>query len=392
MEFSENVTILNDDGRTIYIIGTAHVSKESVEEVKAVIAAVRPDTVCIELCDARYTALTDVDRWKKLDIFKVIKEGKFLFLLANLAISAYQRKLGAELGVQPGAELLAGAESAKEVGAQLELVDRDINVTLKRTWANVSFFKKIHLLGAILESVVTSSGEDGKQSAETIEQLKQKAHLSEMMQEFVKHLPEVHKPLIDERDQYLMSGIEKAPGKTIVAVVGAGHVSGMRTYFKQPVDRQALAELPKKKKWTGLLKWIIPAMIIAAFYVGYSKNEGNTLERMLYAWVLPNSVMAALLTMLALAKPLSVLTAFIASPITSLNPLLGAGMVVGLVEAWLRKPTVEDCEHINRDIQSVRGFYRNRFTRVLLVAVLSTLGSALGAWIGLGWVLTLLAG
>ncbi|MCA9520112.1 MAG: TraB/GumN family protein [Myxococcales bacterium] len=388
MQASDTVTILEDGERTYYIVGTAHVSKESVEEVQRVIDEVKPDAVCVELCATRYAALTDEDRWKKLDIFKVIREGKTLLLLANLAVGAYQRRLGAELGVQPGAELLAGAAKAKEIGAELCLVDREIQITLKRTWANLGFFKKMQLLGTIIESLVTK--EETVEAKETIEQLKQKAHLSEMMQEFVKVMPEVHQPLIDERDQYLMSKIERAPGKTIVAVVGAGHVPGMQRYFKKSVDLADLETLPVKRRWTGLLKWIIPAIILAAFYFGFSKNEGKTFEQLLYAWILPNSVFALILTAIAGGKLLSVVTATIASPITSLNPLIGAGMVTGLVEAWLRKPTVEDAENINRDVQSLRGFYRNGFTRVLLVAVASTLGSALGAWIGLAWVVKIL--
>ena len=389
MEFSDNVTILEDGDKTYYIVGTAHVSDRSVAEVEQVIEAVQPDAVCVELCDARYRALMDEDRWKKLDIFKVIKEGKTLFLLANLAIGAYQRRLGAELGVKPGAELLAGVKKAEDVGAKVALVDRDIHVTLRRTWANLGFFKKLGLLGAIMESLVTRKQDVG---AADIEALKEQAHLSEMLEEFAEALPDVKVPLIDERDQYLMSGIEATEGQKIVAVVGAAHVPGMRTHFNTPVDRVALEVLPPKRKIWGLLKYVIPAVILAAFVFGYQKNAGQGLQEMVTAWILPNSVFCAILTAIAGGKVLSVLTAFIASPITSLNPLLGAGLVVGLAEAWFRKPTVEDAERINDDFQSVKGMYRNPFTRVLLVAVAATLGSAMGAWVGLGWVLTIVAG
>ncbi len=391
LTLSDNVTVLRDGRRTFYIVGTAHVSQDSVEEVRSVIGQVKPDTVAIELCPARYEALTDDSRWKKLDIFKVIREGKTLFLLANLAVSSYQRRLGDELGVKPGAELLMGAETAEEVGAELELVDRDIHVTLKRTWGNLGFWDKMKLLGAVMASTFEGGGgNDGeKVDRDVIEGLKDKDQLSEMMEEFARLMPAVKEPLIDERDQYLMSGIEATQGDTVVAVVGAGHVAGMKRWFGRDVDRPALEQLPTKRSWTRFLKWIIPAAILGAFALGISKGEGQTFEQMLWAWILPNSIFAALLTMLAFAKPLSVLTAFIASPITSLNPLLGAGMVVGLVEAWLRKPTVEDAENINVDVQSFRGFFRNRFTHVLVVVFASTLGSALGAWIGLGWVLSL---
>jgi pheromone shutdown-related protein TraB len=378
--------VLQDGERTFYIVGTAHVSEASAKEVREVIEAVQPDTVCLELCQTRYDALTDEDRWKKLDVFRVIRDGKTLMLLANLAIGAYQRRMGAQLGVQPGAELLAGAESAEAIGAKIELVDRDIQTTLRRTWANVSFWRKAELISAIMASTLTRETLD----AEAIEELKEQANLSKMLEEFSEALPEVKGPLIDERDAYLMSGIESAPGKKIVAVVGAAHVPGMKRLFQTEVDRDRLDEQPKRATWTKAIKWLVPALVIAAFFVGYFKHHDETFEQMLYAWVIPNSVLAAIMTTVALAKPLSVIVAFIASPITSLNPLLGAGMVVGLLEAWLRKPTVEDAERINEDVQSLAGFYRNPFTRVLLVAFMATLGSALGAWVGAGWVVALL--
>ncbi len=385
---SENVVVLERGDTTYYILGTAHVSAESVREVEELIERVQPDTVCVELCETRYAALTDEDQWKRLDIFKVIKEGKMLMLLANLAIGAYQRRLGAELGVKPGEELLAAARKGEAVGAKVELVDRSIRTTLRRTWANLSLWKKAMLMWAILDSLVVRQDNDEKLD---IEELKQKAHLSEMMAEFSKALPEVHGPLIDERDQYLMSSIEEVEGKTIVAVVGAGHVPGMQTYFGTPIDREKLDEMPPKSRVWGLLKWVIPAIILGAFAYGYTNASGYTLQEMLTAWILPNSIFAALLTILAGGRLVSIATAFVASPITSLNPLLGAGMVVGLVEAWSRKPNVEDCERINDDVQSLRGIYRNPFTRVLLVGVGATLGSALGAWVGLSWVLTMVA-
>lgn len=386
IEASEHVAVLHDGAKTYWIIGTAHVSSESVREVREVIETVRPDTVCVELCQTRYDSLTDDARWKKLDIFQVLRQGKGLLLLANLAMGAYQRKLGAELGVEPGAELLEGARAAADVGAELRLVDREIQTTLRRTWANVGFFKKAELVGAILTATVSNE----KIDATAIEDLKARAQLSEMLAEFARILPEVKAPLIDERDRYMMSGIEEAPGERVVAVVGAAHVPGMREAFGTKVDRAPLDELPTPSRWGKVLKWLIPGLVMAAFAIGASRQGGQTLEAMLYAWILPNSIVCAVLTALAGAKPLSVVTGFIASPITSLNPMLGAGMVVGLVEAWQRRPTVEDAENINRDVQSVRGFYRNPFTRVLLVTFASTLGSALGAWIGATWVVTLL--
>lgn len=254
MQLPDTVTVLEKEGRTFYIIGTAHVSEESVREVSEIIEQVRPDTVCVELCEARYKAITDENRWKNLDIFKVIREGKTLFLMANLALGAYQRRIGQKLGVKPGAEMVAGIKKAEEVGAHIELVDRDIHVTLKRTWANVGFWRKITLLGAILEGLV--GGEEIE--AEDIEKLKEKSQLSEVMAEFARVLPEVKRPLIDERDEFMMSCIEEAPGNTVVAIVGAGHMEGMVSHFNTPIDREPLKVIPQKSIWMRMLKWLIP--------------------------------------------------------------------------------------------------------------------------------------
>ena len=384
---SKNVTLLEREGRKYYIVGTAHVSSESVDEVHQVIEDVKPDTVCVELCDTRYTALNDQDRWKNLDIFKVIKEGKTLMLLANLAVGAYQRRLGEELGVEPGAELIAGAKKAEEMGAELCLVDRDIQITLKRTWANLSFWQKLKLMNAIFASLIFTE----EIEKEDIEQLKEKDQLSDMMDEFAKAMPEVKEPLIDERDQYLMSKIEEAPGDTIVAIVGAGHVAGMQRFFGKPVDREKITQIPPPSSWVRSLKWVVPILLVAAFGWGIQKEGGRSVEELIFAWLIPNSVMAGLFCTLAGGKFLSIITAIIGSPITSLNPLLGAGMATGLVEAWLRKPTVADCERINSDVKSLSGLYKNPFTRVLLVAVASNVGSALGAYAGLFWVAKLVA-
>jgi pheromone shutdown-related protein TraB len=379
-----NVT-LEVDGRTIHIVGTAHVSRKSVEEVERVIDEVKPDTVCVELDPMRFEALTDDTRWRKLDIFAVIKQRKVLFLMASLALQAYQRRLGDQLGVKPGSELLAAVEAAERVGAEVVLADRDVQATLRRTWANLGFLNKVKLLGALSASVFDAQEIDEEQ----IEALKDREHISDMMTEFAKVMPEVKIPLIDERDQYLMSSIEDAPGDTIVAVVGAGHVEGMAKQVGKSIDRKALERIPPPGWFGRIAKWIIPAVILCAFYYGYTKHQGEDFVHMLYAWILPNAIVAGLFTLIAGGKILSVLTAIVASPITSLNPTVGAGMVVGFVEAYLRKPTVEDCERLGTEVTTWQGMRKNPFSRILIVAIAATMGSALGAWVGATWVLTL---
>jgi pheromone shutdown-related protein TraB len=373
-------------GKELFIVGTAHVSKKSVEEVQRVIDEVRPDTVCVELDQARYDTLVNGAAWRKLDIFTVIKQKRVLFLMTSLALTAFQRKMGERLGVKPGAELLAAVEKANEVGAKVVLADRDVQATLKRTWASLSFWNKSQLAAGLL--AVPFSVQEIEEAQ--IEDLKDKDNISEMLAQLAEQMPGLKEPLIDERDRYLMSMVQEAPGQRIVAVVGAGHVEGMLTHLGQSVDREALSRIPPKSKLTEALQWIIPTIILMAFYWGYRERSGEGLIEMLIAWILPTSIGSGLLTAVALGHPLTILTAVVAAPITTLNPAIGAGMVTGLVEAWLRRPTVADCEEVQDALHSLKAMYKNRVTRVLLVAIASTIGAAVGMWIATTWVLTLL--
>ena len=386
--FSENVTILEKDDKTYYIIGTAHISERSVEEVRQVIDQVQPDTVCVELCETRYKTLMDEGQWKKLDIVQVIRQGKALLLLASFALSSFQKKMGDKLGVKPGSELEAGVKKAEEIGAKLVLADREVQVTLKRTWANLSFWKKMMVFSGLLESVFTNE----EITKEDLEKMKEKDQLSEMMAEFAKVMPEVKKPLIDERDEYLMSRIEEADGRKIVAVVGAGHVEGMIGHFGKTIDRQAISEMPPPSWLGGFLKWAIPLLIIALFGYGIYQQQGRPISDLIYAWALPNIIGTAIFTLLGKPKLVTVIAASLAAPITSLNPAISAGMVAGLVEGWLRKPTVADCENIPEDIKTLKGFYSNRFTRVLLIFFLAQIGSVLGTLYGGTWLAMIITG
>ncbi len=390
LDDNAHVTVITRGDQTFHIIGTAHVSEESRKEVARMIEAIKPDQVCVELCQERYDSFYDTDRWKKLNIFTVIRKGKFLYLLANIAISAFQRRMGAELGVKPGAELIGAAEDAKKNGAEVVLIDRNIHTTLKRTWGNLGFWTKCKLIGAIFESLFPDDEEESKEEkSKEIEDLKKDSNLSAMMEVFAKEMPEVHKPLIDERDHYLVAKMRECKGKNVIAVVGAGHVPGMKRYFKDEIDIGELEQLPKPGiAWT-LIKWGIPLIIIGGIVYGCYSHGMDSLQELLMAWILPNSFFCFILAILALAHPLTILAAIIVSPITSTTPVIGAGIVLGLLEAWLRKPTVADCEDLP-NVHTLKDFYRNRFTHVLIVCVLTTFGSALGAWIGIGWLVKIL--
>lgn len=385
---------------TYYILGTAHVSQRSVDEVRAVIDQVKPDVVAVELCQARHDALTKDSAFRDLDVFKVVREGKTLYLLSHLALSSYQRRIGASLGVKPGAELLAAVHAARERDIPVELIDRDINVTLKRTWSNLGLWKRSKLLTSLL----VGWDDDGKGEPvdeKAIEDLKEPKALSEMLTELGKAVPEIKGPLIDERDTYLASKLTdvttpardpyRDQGKRrVVAVVGAAHVPGMLPQLGTPIDRTALDRLPPPSLvWTAL-KWLVPLLFVGALVYGWRWSDNTSFSEMMLAWILPTSIGAAGLTLLAGGSVLSVLTALVVAPIAAIHPLLGTGMVVGIVEAWRRKPSVADCERLPDDIQTLRGFWRNPVTRILLIAVASGLGTAAGFWVGVGWVASLL--
>lgn len=381
-----HVTELRYGDKEIFLIGTAHVSQKSVEEVERVIREVRPDTVCVELDEQRHRMLIDQDAWKKLDIFQVVRQKRVLFLLSSLALGAYQRRLGDKLGVRPGAELLAAVKAAEAVGAHVVLADRDIQATLKRTWSNLGFWDRMNITGGLLAAPFENEEID----AQKIESLKDKDTIGEMLKQVAAELPKIKGPLIDERDAYLISSIREAPGKRIVGVVGAAHVEGMVRLLDEPVDRARLMTIPPPSPWTRVLGWVIPVLMLLAFYKGYHDHQGQRLEEMLLAWAIPTGALAGFFTIAALGHPITILSACVAAPITTLHPAIGAGMVTGLVEAWVRKPTVEDCEKVAEAVSSVRSVYSNRVTRVLLVSVLSSIGAMLGAWIGATWVVSLL--
>ncbi len=373
-----------------FIVGTAHVSQKSVDEVRQVIDQVKPDVVAVELCKPRHDAITQDSAFRDLDVFKVVREGKTLYLLAHLALSSYQRRIGASLGVKPGAELLAAVNAANDAGIPVELIDRDINVTLKRTWRNLGLWKR----STLLTSLVVGWEDEKKGEVvdeQAIEKLKEQKALSEMLTELGKAVPEIKAPLIDERDTYLASKLTELAGKKkVVAVVGAAHVPGMTPQIGVPVDRAALDRIPPPSFiWTAL-KWLVPALFVAALVYGWRWSEKTDVTEMMLAWILPTSIGAGSLTLLAGGSLLTVLAALVVAPIAAIHPLLGTGMVTGIVEAWRRKPSVADCERLPDDIQSLRGFWKNPVTRILLIAVASGLGTAGGVWVGVGWVASLL--
>ena len=370
---------LSMEDKEIILVGTAHVSRESADLVERVIEEEKPDTVAVELCQSRYQAMTEENKWQETDLIKVIKEKKAFLLLSNLMLASFQKKIGKKLGIKPGEEMLRAVNTAKEMDAHIHLADRDIRTTLSRTWRLMGFWTKFKLLFQL----ITSMGDVEEIEKEDIEKLKQQDVLETLLSELGKSLPELQQVLIDERDQYLAHKIRTAPGNKIVAVVGAGHVPGIKKYWHEPVDIEALEVIPPKGKWMGFLKWGIPVLVILLIILGFYMAGANAGADMIKWWVLANAVLAGLGAAIALAHPLTVLAAFIASPITSLNPMVAAGWVAGLVQVFLVKPKVKDFQRLPEDIVTVKGFWKNKITRILLIVVLTNLGSSLGAFVAI---------
>ncbi len=367
---------------TYYIVGTAHVSQRSVDEVRDVIRTVVPDIVCVELDKTRHATLVNQSAFRDLDVTKVVREGRTLYLLAHLALAAYQKRIGASLGVKPGAELLAAIDAARELGIPVALIDRDIAITLKRTWSNLGLVKRALMLVSLVVGFATKkSAKDEPITAQTIEDLKEPKALSDMLTELGNAVPEIKAPLIDERDAYLASKlVEAGAGKRkVVAVVGAAHVPGMRARFGQPIDRDALEAIPPPSTARKIISWLVPALFLAALVATARHTSVVALMR---AWILPTSIAAGACTLLAGGTLASVLAAMLASPFAALYPPLSTGMIVGVVEASRRRPTAADRERLTDDTQSLAGFRRNPVTRILLVAVASGIGTAIGFWIG----------
>ncbi len=377
---NENIvkTIYKD--KEIYLVKTAHVSKNSVEDVRKCIEEVNPDAICIELDKDRYDKLKNPNNWRDQDISKIIKEKKVGFLLVNIILASFQRRMAKNMDANSGGEMVEGIKQSEILNVPLVLADRPIKLTFSRIWNNLGLFEKSKLLVSIISSIF----DDEELSEEDLASLKQADALESALNEVGKEFPVVKKILVDERDQYLSSKIKNAPGKKVVAIVGAAHAKGIINNLNNDIDTASLEVVNKKKGIGNIIKWAIPILIIAMIVYTLITNKDVGLSQ-IKSWILWNGTLSALGTLLALGHPLSIITAFIMAPITSLNPLLAAGWFAGLVEALIRKPKVKDFEDIAQDTSTFKGFWKNRVTRILLVVVFANVFSSIGTIIsGLG--------
>jgi pheromone shutdown-related protein TraB len=376
---NSNVNRITYQDKTIVLVGTAHVSKESITLVKQVITSEKPDTVCVELCESRYQSIVKKEQWENKNIVTVIREKKAFLLLSNLILASFQKRMADRLDIKPGGEMIEAVECAESIDAEVHLADRDIRITLTRAWYCLSLWKKLQLLFELL----LSAGSMDDINEDDIEQLKEKDMLDAVINEIGQSMPELRTILIDERDQYLAEKIRTANGKHIVAVLGAGHVPGILNEIEKPIDIKALETEPPPKKGTLIFKWGLPIFIILLIILGFFKAGKTAGQDMIWWWFVANGTLAGLGACLALAHPLTIVSAIVAAPLTSLNPMIAAGWVSGLVEAFMRKPRVKDFQTLSEDISSVKGFWQNAVTRTLLVVVFTNIGSSVGTFIAL---------
>jgi pheromone shutdown-related protein TraB len=377
---SADVQVIAQDGREVLLVGTAHVSRESAQLVRELIEKERPDRVCIELDAQRYEALTQRRRWEELDLREVTRKRQLAPLLANLVLAAYQKKLGGAIGVLPGSELVEAARAAEAQDIPVVLCDRDVRVTLRRVWASLSLWEKSKLLGALMVALIDRPEID----EETLRRLRDQDVLSELMQELGKELPRAKTTLIDERDAYLAQKIRTAGGQRVVAVVGAGHVAGIRRALEEqrPVDLEALSTIPRVPTYVKAIGWAVPALVLGALAAVGMRHGMHAVGANVLFFVLATGIPVSIAAALSFAHPAVVLSAFPVAPFTAIHPLLGAGHVLAFLQAWLVPPVVRELENVADDAAVVSRWWSNRLLRIFLVFLLTTIGGVIGTYVG----------
>ncbi len=368
-----------EDGKEILLVGTAHVSAESVNEVTQAIESEEPDHICLELDEGRMKNKEEESAWSNMDIKKVIKENKAFLLVANMALASFQKRMGDSSGIAPGQEILSAARLAKEKGIPYSLCDRDIQTTFKRAWRMSGPWNKSKLIATIISAVFTNE----QISEEELEDLKKADVMQNMMEELARELPSVKSVLIDERDRYLATSIFLAPGSKKLAVVGAGHMGGIVRTIEALERQQITTNLedisiaPPPGKGGKILSWAFPIIIVSILIFGFVRGGSGGGIKMFSYWLAVNMSFTALGAIIALAHPLNIIVSALSAPITALHPAIGVGMVSGLVEATLRKPKVKDFERLGDDATTFRGWYRNRLLHTLLVFLFTSLTASI---------------
>lgn len=379
--YPQEVRILDIDDTTYILVGTAHVSQASVDLVHRVIETEEPDCVCVELDERRFQALSTETKWEELDLKEIIRQKQLTTLIVNLLLSSYQKKLGQELGVQPGKELLEATQVAEKLGAPVELCDRDVRITLRRATHATPFLSRLVLLSEIFLTMF-----DGPEvTEEQLEELREQDVLNELMTELGERHPSLKRVLIDERDAYLAQKIHDSPGQKKVAVVGAGHLAGIEKALKehQEIDLEPLEVIPPVRPIWKVLGWAVPVVILGLIaWIGWSDGASQAADNVQY-WILANGIPASIGALIALAHPLVIVTAFVAAPLTSLSPVIGTAYVTAFLQAWLVPPKVKEFQSVADDIGRPIMWWKNRLLRIFLAYILPGMGSVLGSILGL---------
>jgi len=377
----QNVHHLLCEGKEIILVGTAHVSRESADLVERVIIEENPDTVCIELCQARFDALKKKDQWQEMDILKVIRDKRTSLLLSQLLMMSFQKKIAEKFHINPGEEMLRAIALAEEQGAHIVLADREIRVTLLRTWRKMRFFSKVKLMTEMFLSLFMTD----EITEEDIEKLKENDVLDMTLRQLGKKMPDLKNTLIDERDQYLAHSIRSAAGDKVIAVVGAGHIPGIVKAIeqKQDVNIEAISIIPPAGPWGHIFGWGFSLGIVGLFIAGFVNSGFSASLAMMLSWSTITAICAAAGALLLLAHPLTIIAAACSAPIATLHPLIATGWVAGLTEATLRKPKVKDFLSLKEDVLSFKGFIQNKITRILLLIAIVNLTTSIGTFVAI---------
>ncbi len=365
--------------KELILVGTAHVSRDSAELVDRAILEERPDVVCVELCPARYEALRRKDTWQQMDIVQVVREKRTSLLLAQLLMASVQQKIAEKFKIQPGAEMLRAIDRAEETGARLVLADREIRVTLLRVWRMMGFWTRTKFVSETIASLFFSE----EITEEDVEKLKEQDVLEAALDTVGRKMPQLKTTLIDERDAYLAHMISHATGRKILAVVGAGHVRGISENLGRTIDIEALRQVPPPSPWAKWGGWVFSLAIVALFAAGFIFSGTRASLNMAAWWAGITAACAAAGALVLLAHPFTIAASALAAPFTTLHPLLAAGWFAGLVEASVRKPQVRDFLDLRTDIASLRGFFRNKITRILLLVAIVNLTTSIGTFIAI---------
>ncbi len=379
-EASGDVHRVDVDGRAILLVGTAHVSQRSVDLVREVIEREQPDAVCIELDEGRFEALSQEKRFEEQDLREVLKRKQVATLLLNLILASYQRRLGLKLGVVPGSELMEAARAAEERDIPVALCDRDVRITLRRAWQSISWWQRFRLLGELGASLFESPDV----SEDELARIREHDVVTEVMNELGRMLPDLKRVLIDERDAFLAHKILETEGERIVAVVGAGHVDGMkgRLARRERADLDAISEIPPESKLWKIAGWSVPLVIIGSIVAIALTQGAEAAGENAMIWFLANAIPSGLGALVALGHPLTIVAAALSAPFTSLTPLIGAGYVAAFTQLWAKPPRVADFGSLGEDLAVPAHWWRSRLMRIFLVFLLTTLGSILGTWTG----------